>query len=118
MAELKEIEMTEEKHTIVLEDLDSAIVLSAEGNLDMYLPDVDFLPETGQMILSIAVKLHDEDFRNELLDFFEEKAKEIIAQQEIDPEDLEVTDEDLDIDLDDENLEFDFTPEGSDDKVF
>lgn len=105
--------MSEEKQTIVLEDLDSAIVLSAEGNLDMYLPDVDYLPETAQMILSVAMKLHDEDFRDELLKYFDEKAQEaIIEQQDISEEDVLEMLDDLDINIEDIIIE-----PGDDDKV-
>jgi hypothetical protein len=109
--------MSDEKQTIVLEDHDSAIVLSADGNLDMYLPDVDFLPETGQMILSIAMKLHDEDFRDELIKFFDERAKEVIIEQE------ELTEEDVlemleEVDIEDILKDINVEVEGSeDDKV-
>lgn len=63
------------KCTIVLEDDQSALVLSGDGSLEFYLPefgDDDIVQEHALLIAAIASRLEDDEgFRLELLDYLE-----------------------------------------------
>ena len=94
-------ETKDDKQIIVLEDLDGAIVLSAEGNLDMYIPDVEDLPETSQLLVAFALKLHDAEWRDNLLDWFQNQVEKV-EEEEVDGDEIE-----LDFGLDELELDDD-----------